>query len=66
VLLAGFSALTAFSFHNHFADQTQVIMFGKNISIAGGFLLLIVHGAGPISIDGRWGKRPLTPGNASE
>jgi hypothetical protein len=24
VLLAGFSALTAFSFHNHFADQTQV------------------------------------------
>jgi putative oxidoreductase len=33
-----------------------MIMFWKNISIAGGFLLLVVHGAGPISLDARSGK----------
>jgi putative oxidoreductase len=52
-LLAGFSVLTALTFHNNFADQIQMIMFWKNISIAGGFLLLLAHGAGPVSIDGR-------------
>ena len=52
-LLAGFAVLTAFIFHNNFADQTQMIMFWKNISIAGGFLLLVVHGAGPVSLDAR-------------
>ena len=53
IVLAGFSLLTAFTFHNHFADQIQMIMFLKNVSIAGGLLLLVVHGAGPISIEGR-------------
>jgi putative oxidoreductase len=52
-LLAGFTVLTAVTFHTHFADQIQMIMFWKNISIAGGFLLLVVHGAGPISLDAR-------------
>lgn len=52
-LLAGFAVLTAVTFHTHFADQIQMIMFWKNISIAGGFLLLVVHGAGPISLDAR-------------
>jgi len=51
--MAGFSLLTALIFHNHLADQTQMIMFFKNISIAGGFLLLAAHGAGPLSLDGR-------------
>jgi len=53
LLMAGFSLLTALIFHNHLADQTQMIMFFKNISIAGGFLLLAAHGAGPLSLDGR-------------
>jgi len=52
-LLAGFSVLTALTFHNNFADQIQMIMFLKNISIAGGFLLLVAHGAGPLSLDRR-------------
>ena len=52
-LLAGFSLLAAFTFHNNFADQTQMIMFLKNVSITGGFLLLIANGAGPLSIDRR-------------
>jgi len=52
-LLAGFSLLTAFLFHNNFADQIQMIMFLKNVSIAGGFLLLVANGAGAISLDRR-------------
>ena len=52
-LLAGFTLLTGILFHNHFADQTQMIMFMKNVSIAGAFLLLTVHGAGPLSLDSK-------------
>jgi putative oxidoreductase len=53
LLLAGFTLVAAFIFHNNFADQVQAIMFLKNVSIAGGFLLLAAHGAGPWSIDRR-------------
>ncbi len=52
-LLAGFSALSAVLFHANFADQTQMIMFMKNIAIAGGFLMIVVHGAGAYSLDNR-------------
>ncbi len=52
-LLAGFTLLTGILFHNNFADQVQMIMFLKNVSIAGAFLLLTVHGAGPISLDNK-------------
>jgi putative oxidoreductase len=52
-LLAGFSLLAAFLFHNNFADQIQMIMFLKNVAIAGGFLLLVANGAGAISLDRR-------------
>jgi putative oxidoreductase len=52
-LLAGFCLLTALIFHNNLADQTQMIMFFKNLSIAGGFLLLVVNGAGSLSLDRR-------------
>ena len=55
-LLAGFSLLTALIFHSNFADQNQAIHFLKNVAIAGGFLLLVVNGAGPLSIDGRLAK----------
>ena len=55
-LLAGFSLLTALTFHTNFGDQTQMIMFLKNVSIAGGFLLLIANGAGRYSLDARLGK----------
>lgn len=50
-LLAGFSVLTALIFLNNFADQIQMIMFLDNVSIAGGFLLLVANGHGPLSID---------------
>lgn len=55
-LLGGFTALSALVFHFDFADQTQMLMFMKNISIAGGFLMLVAHGAGAYSLDNRNSK----------
>jgi putative oxidoreductase len=49
--LAGICILAALLFHWNFADQTQSIMFMKNIAIAGGFLVIFSHGAGAISLD---------------
>ncbi|SFU45769.1 putative oxidoreductase [Nitrosomonas eutropha] len=53
VALALFTLATAVIFHSNLADQTQMIMFMKNIAIAGGFTLLVVHGAGGYSLDNR-------------
>lgn len=50
-LLAGFSLVSAMLFHFNFADQTQSILFMKNLAIAGGFLFLLANGAGYVSID---------------
>ena len=52
-VLAGFTLLSALIYHNDFGDQVQLIMFLKNVSIAGGFLLLVTNGAGRFSVDGR-------------
>lgn len=51
--LAGFSASAALLYHFVPSDQMQMIMFMKNLGLAGGFLLLAVHGAGSISVDAR-------------
>ena len=55
-LLAAFTLIAAAIFHTNFADQMQMIMFLKNISIAGGFLLLASSGATALSIDSKLGK----------
>lgn len=52
-LLASFCVLSAVIFHNNFSDQNEMIHFMKNIAMAGGFLFLLVHGAGSISLDNR-------------
>lgn len=50
-LLAGFSVISAILFHADFSNQMQMALFMKNISIAGGFLFLVVNGAGSYSFD---------------
>jgi len=50
-LLAGFSLVSAMLFHYNPEDQMQMILFMKNIAIAGGFLFLVANGAGLVSID---------------
>ena len=51
IALAGFTIVSALIFHSNLADQMQMIMFMKNWAIAGGLLMLTVHGAGYFSID---------------
>lgn len=51
--LAGFTLMAAAVFHSNFADQVQMLLFMKNISVAGGLLLLVVHGAGQFSLESR-------------
>jgi len=53
IALAGFSLVSAALFHANFADQIQSIMFMKNVSMAGGFLILAAFGPGALSIDQR-------------
>ncbi|HWU61765.1 MAG TPA: DoxX family protein [Ensifer sp.] len=61
-LLAGFCIVSGILFHlmsithdpaQAMADMNQQINFLKNLSMAGGFLALMVAGPGRISIDGR-------------
>ncbi|MCW8871377.1 MAG: DoxX family protein [Xanthomonadales bacterium] len=52
-LLAGFTLLATLIFHSNLGDQTQMLFFMKNLSIAGGLLLVVSHGAGAYSIDNR-------------
>jgi len=51
--LAGFTLIAAIVFHANFGDQVQTIFFMKNLSIAGGFLMLVAFGPGWLSIDAR-------------
>jgi putative oxidoreductase len=53
-----FTAAAALIFHNFWAvpadqAQNQMIHFMKNISILGGLLYVVVHGSGPLSVDGK-------------
>jgi putative oxidoreductase len=61
--LAGFCVLTALFFHTGFSDVEQLINFQKNLAMAGGFLALVVFGAGALSVDAAFWpdrqKRPL-------
>lgn len=54
--LAFFSVASAVLFHSNLADQTMFIMFFKNVAMAGGFLIIAVHGAGSLSLDHRLSK----------
>lgn len=62
IALAGFSILAALIFHTNFSEQMEVIMFTKDLAIAGGLLSLAVYGPGQISLDNR---QVATPQSAS-
>jgi putative oxidoreductase len=52
-----FTAMAALIFHNFWAvpageAQNQMIHFMKNVSMLGGLLYVVVHGSGPLSVDG--------------
>jgi putative oxidoreductase len=48
---AAFCVISALLFHHNFGDQIQMIMFLKNLAMAGGFLLLASSGATAYSVD---------------
>ena len=50
-ILSIFCILTAFIFHFDFTDQTQFILFLKNIGLAGGFLFIVANGTKEWSVD---------------
>jgi putative oxidoreductase len=50
VLLTLFLIPATLIFHTDFSQQTQLIMFLKNLSIMGGLLLVVAHGAGPYAL----------------
>ena len=50
-VMAIFTLATGLTFHDNFADPKQLISFMKNIAITGGFLQVIVWGAGSLSLD---------------
>lgn len=56
LLLAGFTILASFAAHSDFSNQIEMLMFMKNVSVAGGFLFLVANGAGTLSLDHKFSK----------
>jgi putative oxidoreductase len=51
LVMAAWCLLTASIFHTKFSDPTQMVMFLKNLTMAGGFLVLAKSGTVYFSID---------------
>ncbi len=51
-LLAGFCLLTAVLFHCKFGERNQLLHFEKNLTMAGGFLILAIAGPGRFNASG--------------
>lgn len=58
--MAVFTMITAFVFHNNFADQNTMVHFLKNVAITGGLLQIAAFGAGSFSLDARRQRREAT------
>ena len=50
-VMALFTFTVAIIFHTDFTEGMQVMLFLKDIAIAGGFMIIIAHGPGKISLD---------------
>ena len=50
-VMALFTFTVAIIFHTDFSEGMQMILFLKDIAIAGGFMIIIVYGPGKISLD---------------
>jgi putative oxidoreductase len=59
--VAVFTLVAGALFHNHFADQNQLIHFLKNVAIIGGLLQITAYGAGAFSFDSRRLKLAQSP-----
>lgn len=53
ILLAGFCVLAGLLFHFDLGDRMQTINLMKNLTIAGGFLVLAGAGPGALALDNR-------------
>ena len=51
VVMALFTFTVAIIFHTNFSEGIQMILFLKDMAIAGGFLIIIAYGPGKISLD---------------
>jgi putative oxidoreductase len=49
--LCVFCLVAAYFFHTPMSDMGQYVNFWKDVTIAGGFLVLVAYGAGAISVD---------------
>ena len=50
-VMAFFTFTVAIIFHTNFSEGMQMMLFLKDIAIAGGFMIIIVYGPGKISLD---------------
>lgn len=53
LVFAGFCLLTAVVFHRDFGDGSELIQFGKDLGLAGGFLFLAAAGPSARGVPGR-------------
>lgn len=54
--LAAFCVVSGALYHFDPADQMQMTQLMKNLGLAGGFMLLALHGPGRLSVDARLGS----------
>ena len=50
-VMALFTFTVAIIFHTDFSESMQLMLFLKDIAIAGGFMIILVYGPGKISLD---------------
>lgn len=55
IAFAAFCVATAVFFHYRPGDAGEMIQMGKDLGLAGGYLLLAMSGPGPWSVEGRRG-----------